>query len=518
MVANAGAGADGSADASADTDAARWQVARLEELTREVRRQTARGPGGPDTRALLDWLARRTGAAVALLADPHGPDVRTDAFPERLGPALGPVLTRLSGGGTSAATTHADGFDAHLTALDGPAPRPVLVAAAPTAVPREAAWLAAHTADALALLRRTHQARQDADGYHPKAAQVRFAVLTALMAGDVGMARRMTAGAVPALLDADRVRVHLLHCPPGDRDRIARALQDPTGYHGPDLLARCPVYDEHLICVLAEHPDGPGEHAGALRRLVETRPHYALGISDPYPLRATAEAYAQACHALAVARNTPQRVAAYQGQAPLVHLLPHREALAWARRYLRPLGTAPQLTRDITGYAVSLSRSGAARILGVSRNTVTSHVRRAEQLLGADLDDVRTCAAVDLALALTGSQTGLEPDPGLDSGPAAPTLDELLHTERAVAWAGAFLVPVQDASHPGLEHLLRTWVEANTDAQRTARVLGVSRNTVRAHLRTAENLLSRDLLTTGSGVHDLVHALRITAETHLLTV
>ncbi|MFJ6198197.1 helix-turn-helix domain-containing protein [Micromonospora sp. NPDC092111] len=55
---------------------------------------------------------------------------------------------------------------------------------------------------------------------------------------------------------------------------------------------------------------------------------------------------------------------------------------------------------------------------------------------------------------------------------------------------------------------MRTWIEANTDAQRTAALLGVSRNTVRARLRVAERLLNRDLLTTGSGIHDVVHALR----------
>ncbi|WP_308343741.1 helix-turn-helix domain-containing protein [Streptomyces sp. MK37H] len=60
-----------------------------------------------------------------------------------------------------------------------------------------------------------------------------------------------------------------------------------------------------------------------------------------------------------------------------------------------------------------------------------------------------------------------------------------------------------------LHRTLRAWIDANTDAQRTARHLGLSRNTVRAHLRAAEHLLSRDLLTTGSGIHDLVHALHI---------
>ena len=57
---------------------------------------------------------------------------------------------------------------------------------------------------------------------------------------------------------------------------------------------------------------------------------------------------------------------------------------------------------------------------------------------------------------------------------------------------------------------MEAWIDANTDAQRTAAQVGLSRNTVRAHLRAAERLLNRDLLTTGSGIHDLVHALRVT--------
>ncbi|MEV0776928.1 hypothetical protein [Streptomyces sp. NPDC050428] len=39
------------------------------------------------------------------------------------------------------------------------------------------------------------------------------AVLQALLAGEPLLARRLTAGAVPPLLDAGGLRVHLLHCP-----------------------------------------------------------------------------------------------------------------------------------------------------------------------------------------------------------------------------------------------------------------------------------------------------------------
>ncbi|WP_433445475.1 helix-turn-helix domain-containing protein [Nonomuraea sp. CA-141351] len=88
----------------------------------------------------------------------------------------------------------------------------------------------------------------------------------------------------------------------------------------------------------------------------------------------------------------------------------------------------------------------------------------------------------------------------------ALTLDDLLRTEPAAAWAQTFLRRLQ-AAH---RRTLQAWIDANTDAQQAARSLGISRNTVRTHLRTAEALLGSDLLTTGAGIHDVVHALHIT--------
>ncbi|MEV0776929.1 helix-turn-helix domain-containing protein [Streptomyces sp. NPDC050428] len=81
----------------------------------------------------------------------------------------------------------------------------------------------------------------------------------------------------------------------------------------------------------------------------------------------------------------------------------------------------------------------------------------------------------------------------------------MLGTERAAAWAGTVLRPL-DTQH---RRTLRAWIDANTDAQRAARAMGISRNTVRAHLRATEAALGLDLLTTGTGVHDVVHALHI---------
>ena len=95
------------------------------------------------------------------------------------------------------------------------------------------------------------------------------------------------------------------------------------------------------------------------------------------------------------------------------------------------------------------------------------------------------------------------------SGRSALAFDDLLATGAAEAWANSFLTPLEDARRRDLLLTARSWIAANTDRQRTAQLLGVSRNTVRARLRVVERMLNRDLLTTGAGVHDLVHAFRI---------
>ncbi|MFD8333230.1 helix-turn-helix domain-containing protein [Streptomyces solisilvae] len=534
---------------------ARAHTGRLDELLHEVRRQMSRGAGA-DPRAVLDWLGRQIDADVALVGSEGAVEAATARFPRRILPTLEPTLTRLAGGQMAAAATESGALQVRLEALGSRAPRPVLVVAGTSAPTREAASLVSHAGSLIALLDRAQDADTTFRGYQYKARQMRFAVFSALLAGDLTLARRMTTGAVPALLDAERLRVYLLHCPTEDRDRLTQTYQDGSGYHGTGLMVHCPAFKEHLICLVAEEaegepgawphdpagPDGPADFAdrsgpddpadpadpddpsgpddfddgpgathgqgAVLRRLVRENSHYALGISSPYPLGATAEAYGQALHALAAARHTSERVAAYLGRTPLVPLLHPTEADTWARALLRPLGSTPRATLDITRLAVTFPRSAVARLLDISRNTVSHHLNRVETTLGLDLGDVRTRAALDLAFGLAGGP--LDGGFGAERGRPVPTLDELLRTEPAHAWAREFLRPLQDTRGRDLHTTLRAWIDANTDAQRTARHLGLSRNTVRAHLRAAEHLLSRDLLTTGSGIHDLVHALHIT--------
>ncbi|MFH8463423.1 helix-turn-helix domain-containing protein [Streptomyces sp. NPDC017991] len=479
----------------------------VDELLRLVRRQ------GSTRAEVLDWLGRRTGAHVAWIGREGAVETATAGFPRRIADALTEHVERLSGGRLAAATTRVGEREVRLEAFGGREPRPVLVTVSTSALSREAAALASQAGGIVDLLSRASDADGGTRGYEAKAAQLRFAVLTALLAGDVTMARRMTTGDVPPLLNAERVRVHLLHCPPADRDRLTRTYLDPSGYHGPGLMVNCPVFKEQLICPVAEDPElgGRFRQDEVLRRLVAENQGYALGVSRPHPLAATGEAYGEAVHALAVARNSPGRLAAYRGRPSLVHVLPRRAALAWARAHLEPLQAVPKPTEDVVRLAVTFSRSGVARLLHLSRTTVTAHCRRAEEALGVDLGEVRTRATLDLALSLT----ALQPEPA-DTAQAdavqlvAPPLGELLRSSPATAWAEPFLHPLRDNRHRDLYLTVEAWIDANTDAQRTAAQVGLSRNTVRAHLRAAERLLNRDLLTTGSGVHDLVHALRVT--------
>ncbi|MBK0868965.1 helix-turn-helix domain-containing protein [Saccharopolyspora sp. HNM0986] len=477
--------------------------AGLDGLLREVRRQTRSGDA-PDERKVLHWLRRQTSAQVALVE--YGATVRscTTGFPREVLPALAALLERMAGGQLASAATETEQLHVHCEALGSGEPHPVLVVAGVSKPTPEAISLTSHAGSVLTLLRRAEDGDLANRGYQDKARQVRLGVLHALLAGEPVLARRMNSGAVPPLLEATGLRIYLLRCPQTDRDRLPVLHQDPAGFHGGDLMVHCPVINEHLICLVAER-EGQGDPglAGLLRRLVRDNPGYALGISAAQPLNATAAAYSQAVHALAAARTTADRVASYHGRSRLEGVLAQRPALNWARALLRPLDSVPKTSADITRLVMGLPRSGVARLLGLSRNTVAAHLGRVERALELDLDDVRDRATVNLALALTGSCAGADADDRQRPQP----LDELMRAEAVFAWADSLLRPLQ-ARH---RRTLQGWIDANADAQQAARRLDISRNTVRAHLLAAETALSLDLLTIGSGIYDVVHALDITA-------
>lgn len=482
---------------------------QLDELLRRLRTHALRD-AEPDARGLIGWLRRQIDADIAVVDGHARTQAATPGFPPDTVTALRPVLAQLTSGRLRAATRQVGAWQVRCEALGRHVPRPVLMVAAPSPLTREAGELVSHTGTVLEVLHRLKRVDDLTDRYRRMAERYRLAVFMTLMAGDLATARRATVGSVPPLLEAEHLCVHLLRCEPRDRSLLAEAHQDGSGYHGRGLMVLCPVYDEHLICLVPADEAQAAEPcglAGLLRSLVRDNPHYALGISAPHPPEATAEAYEQAYHALAIAQQKRDRIAAYQGDAPLAGLLPRRPALRWARTLLRPLSPMPRLTFEVTRLALSFPRSGVARLLGISRNTVTAHLRRVEEALGVDLRRVRHRADIALAMAISSLPDSAEDAPAGD--PPAPTLEGLLSTDAAVTWARAFLRPLQDEEHRPVLATLRAWVEADADAQRTARALGISRTTVRSRLRTAERLLNRDLLTAGFGTHDVVHALRV---------
>ncbi|MER5551638.1 helix-turn-helix domain-containing protein [Streptomyces sp. NPDC002793] len=481
----------------------------LDELLRQLRLRGSQDATF-DVQGLIDWLGRQLDAEIALV-DRAG---KVEAATARLAPdvlaGVQPALAQLSGGQLAATASQVGVLHVRCEALGRYVPRPVLVVSSPLPLSRESLSLASHAGAMIEVSRRARQADDLALRYQQAAARLRLAVFMALMAGELTLARRMTAGAVPPLLDAERLRIHLLRCPPSDRERLVNAYRDASGYHGRGLMVRCPVYDDHLICLLPEGHDSDGADGGLatpLRELVRDNPDYALGISAPMPLPGTARAYDQARHALAVARHTPARIADFHGRPPLAGLLPGQQALLWAGAFLEPIRTAPRLTLDITSLCLNFPRSGVARLLDVSRNTVTAHLTRAQDALGLDLQDPRCRAELALALAITDLQ--LSDGDAVAEPLPTPSVDSLLSTDAAITWARAFLRPLQLSTGGTVHQTLRAWIEAGTDAQRTARNLGISRATVRAHLRTAEQLLQRGLLPPGPGTHDLVHAFRI---------
>jgi DNA-binding CsgD family transcriptional regulator len=459
---------------------------------------------------LVDWLWRQIGADVALVDGRGRVEASTPGLTSDVIGALRPVLAQVAGGQLRTAATQVGELQVRCEALGRHPPHPVLMVVAPSTLTREASALASHTGTVLDVLRRLRHADGLTGRFQWMAERHRLAVFMTLMSGDPTTARRVTVGSVPPLLEAERLRVHLLRCAPQDRARLAETYQDEQGYHGRGLMVRCPIYDDNLICLFPADEEDSGEHDGLdalLLSLVQENPNYQLGISVPHALEATAEAYDQARHALAIARYTPGRVATYQGHVPLAGLLPRWPALAWAHAALGPVRSAPRLTLDVVRLALVFPRAGVARLLGISRNTVSSHLRQVEQALGLDLRTARNRAELSLALAI--ECLPLPVGDALGDRPPAPSLDALLSSEEALAWARTFLKPLQEENDRSVLETLRAWTQADTDAQRTARTLGISRTTVRSRLRTAERLLNLNLLPPGPGAHDLVHAFRI---------
>lgn len=319
---------------------------------------------------------------------------------------------------------------------------------------------------------------------------IRLSAFQLLMTGNATHAQRVMAGVAPGLLDSESARVFIVDCARADRDTVMAEVERTLDSHA--LAVRCPAYHEHIIVVVPQHPGHDAE--SELRGLREAfgAADVAVGGSLVHPLEAVGSAYGEAADALARAAHHPERTVITSSRTPgLVDILPAAPARAWADRFLHPILSLPKEGRQIleaTAMALEFRTSAAARIIGVHRNTVA---RRVSQVCaGVGINPERTLDRITLSLAIHIVNT--HPQGRHDH--ADVSLHHLLTHPQTRAWADKTLRPLAD-DRRDLIRTLRAWVLSEFHADATAARLGIATKTVRSHIRAAEPLLERDLIT-----------------------
>ena len=120
-----------------------------------------------------------------------------------------------------------------------------------------------------------------------------------------------------------------------------------------------------------------------------------------------------------------------------------------------------------------------------------------------DFDDATARAAVHLAL-----HTQINHRDGQAGGdPAAPSpgLADLLAGPAVGGWARELLGRLEGDTR-NVRRTLCTWIAAGGNAERAAQSLGMHAQTVREHVRSAEPVLDRQLLATGTDLYEVVLA------------
>lgn len=471
----------------------RWSQELLDHLRPAVR----------DPRRVVTWLGRTVGAEVCL-QDAHGRLLAGERLPLDAG-----VLADVVTGRIAAAALQDGARHVRMAGIRHPEQAPaagaVLAVARPGPFDRRAAEIVARTAGVLELLLRERELSDAGRRLRRATADLRLAILQLLMVEETVSARRVAAGLWPGLLEEDTARVYVVEGSPAERDALADACADAT--EGRALVVRCPAMDGHVIVV------SPGRGAGQrLRALVDGRPGTYLGGSLRQRLARTAAAYGQAVSALAVARFRPDQTAVYAERTHPARLMDPALLGTWSAGVLRPLDALPHHVRAellaTTRLGLEFTAVSAAKVLGVSRNTVRARMDRVEALLGADFSTLTTRTAAHLALnteAARESYGPAAPDATAPHPPAPVRLADLLASPALCAWAEDLLGRL-DGDGRDLRRTLRAWIAADANAERAARELGVHAQTVREHVRAAEPVLERQLLAGGSDLGEIVLA------------
>ncbi|KOU55907.1 PucR family transcriptional regulator [Streptomyces sp. MMG1533] len=454
-------------------------------------------PTGRDVRRVVVWLAEAVQGEASLQDDAGallgGTRVPLDAD----------LVADIVAGRIASAAWEGEGRHLRIVRVERPAPSSagVLSVARTSPFDRRASDVVTHTAQVIELLLRAHESAAAGRRLERATSDLRLAILQLLMVEDLVSARRVAAGLWPGLLDTDTACVYVLEGDAEERDRIAEECLVATGDQA--LVVRCPAMDGHVIVVT------PGEAGGeALRSLIDRNPGVFLGGSARQSLARTATAYGQAVSALAVAHFRPDKAAVYAERTHPERLMDPVALRDWTAHVLHPLDTLPHHTRAellaTTRLGLEFTAVSAAKVLGVSRNTVRARMERVEGLLGTDFSHLTVRAAAHLAL---NTQVGLAEIPAVRGAEeSTPTrLADLLAGTAVRAWAHDFLGRL-DSDARDLRRTLRTWIAAGGNSERAAQTLGMHAQTVREHVRGAEPVLERRLLAAGSDLYEVVLA------------
>lgn len=489
----AGQGGGSGGSRARDVGESTWALELLDHLR----------PTGRDMRRLVAWLAESVNG-TASLHDDTGTLVAGPGMP------LDETLVADIRAGRIASAASAD-EDTHLRLLrieyPDPAKAGVLAVARKSPFDRRTSDILTHTAQILELLLRARETATAGRRLKRATSDLRLAILQLLMVEDTVAARRVAAGLWPGLLDTDTACVYVLEGDAAERDRLAEECLGVIGDRA--LVVRCPAMDGHVIIVTT------GDAAGtALRSLVDRNPGTLLGGSTRQSLARTAAAYGQAVSALAVARVRPDKAAVYAERNHPERLMDPAALRAWTARLLRPLDTLPHHTRAellvTTRLGLEFTAVSAAKVLGVSRNTVRARMERVESLLRTDFTDLTVRATVHLALSTQVSLADGQDAPS-GAGQARTGLGDLLAGPALETWARELLGRL-DSDPRDLRRTLRSWIAAGGNAERAAQTLAVHAQTVREHVRSAEPVLERQLIASGGDLYEVVLAHLATGE------
>ncbi|MDL2078440.1 helix-turn-helix domain-containing protein [Streptomyces sp. GXMU-J15] len=452
-------------------------------------------PGGSSVRQVVAWLADAVGGAVCLHDDTGAVVAGTELDSGPFESLLGDVVA----GRIASAAWEGQGRHLRMVRLSGPAGVVTVSRTAP--FERRDSEIVARTVQGLELLLRARQGTESERRLERATSDLRLAILQLLMVEDTVSARRVAAGLWPGLLDTDTACVYVVESGPEERDRLAEECLHATAEQA--LVVRCPAMDGHVIVVT------PREGvAGALRSLIGSRPRVFLGGSARQSLARTATAYGQAVSALAVAHFRPDQAAVYAERTHPERLISPAALHGWAARVLGPFDGLPHHTRAellaTTRLGLEFTAVSAAKVLGVSRNTVRARMERAETLLGTDFTDLTARAVVHLALSAHESAAH---DPDRAPGPTSADAEDadLFAGPALRSWAHDLLARL-DTDSRDLRRTVRTWIAAGGNAERAAQTLGFHAQTVREHVRAAEPVLERRLLAGGGDLYEVVLA------------